>query len=413
MAEYENALMAGNHYRRIPGSLFYTLIDDDTSRKLWDIARDADNKYEQSLRDEEDEIRDEELTKKRAENKKWNEIKRQVSPQVGGSMLNALRFGKDFGAGFLNQLFGMNEEGYTDEGYMDKLWNVPMFHKRNPDGSLSVSLTEDTFPELLAKAMLKRRKEKMEQYNDAIEPTLEELMAGDGAGEKQSGGVTLPGIGAMPKISMPDYAALRKKLDELDIDTQYEAPQKNPLVMIGQALANIDLTSNLAGDWSKTAKIAADFQQYNEEQAKSAKNKNADKKAEIAMWKAMKDISLQEAEANAAMKQAEFGLRWQQAKMNAAMQQAKANMFYGPNGYYGRLTKAQLDYADMQKAENLGKFAGEALKKEKPKMTSEQAMKVLMPKLTQMKAMGFPQNRVNSYINGYLIGVTGGTQGDK
>lgn len=309
-----------------------------------------------------------------------------------------------------NYLVGFGDKRNYDS-YKQRIEEEPVMMKKNDDGSFS--FYGDTFPDFVAKLWAKKKKADEEKYNDAIEPSLEELMVGDGAGEKQSGGIALPGIGAMPKISMPDYAALRKKLDELDIDAQYEAPQKNPLVMIGQALANIDLTSNLAGDWSKTAKIAADYQQYNEEQAKSAKNKNADKKAEIAMWKAMKDISLQEAEADAAMKQAEFGLRWQQLKNEAALQQAKANMFYGPNGYYGRLTKAQLDYADMQKAENLGMFAGQALKKEKPKMTSEQAMKVLMPKLTQMKAMGFPQNRVNSYINGYLMGVTGGTQGDK
>jgi len=309
-----------------------------------------------------------------------------------------------------NYLVGFGDKRNYDS-YKQRIEEEPVMMKKNDDGSFS--FYGDTFPDFVAKLWAKKKKADEEKYNDAIEPSLEELMAGPGEGEKQSAGISLPDIGAMPALSMPDYAALRKKLDELDIDTQYEAPQKDPLVALGQMLANIDLTSNLAGDWSKAAKVAADFQQYNEEQSKNAKNKNADKKAEVAIWKAMKDISLQEAEANAAMKQAEFGLRWQQAKMNAAMQQAKANMFYGPNGYYGRLTKAQLDYADMQKAENLGKFAGEALKKEKPKMTSEQAMKVLMPKLTQMKAMGFPQNRVNSYINGYLIGVTGGTQGDK
>lgn len=345
MAEYENALAAGNPYKKIPGTLWYT------KQANWqDSLAQAEKERRDAIDEELNALKKQNREAEQAERKKWREIKKQVSPQVGGPVLNALRFGKDFMVGLGEYLVGTDGK-LNYESMEDRFKHAPYYGEKGSDGRMHLHI--DTIPDLISKWWFHEDDENIPMLESL--KALEDENGGGKAGEKDSTSVGV-GIGPMPTLQMPDYAALRKKLNELDIDTQYEAPQKNPLVMIGQALANIDLTSNLAGDWSKAAQIAADYQQYNEEQAKSAKNKNADKKAEIAMWKALKDISLQEAEADAAMKQAEFGLRWQQLKNQAALQQAKANAYY--SGYGFGISKA--DAAKMraeQHAINVGRWA--------------------------------------------------------
>ena len=302
---------------------------------------------------------------------------------------------------------------YGDPGnwdsYQDRIKYEPWMHKRDKEGNLHLHV--DTLGDSIAKLLFHENPEPKLPNLEDILVDKEDGIGGGGSGNGV--GISLPGLGAMPNLPKVDWQAIRDKLDNLDIDTDYEAPQKDPLVMAGQALANIDLTSNLAGDWSKAAKIAADFQQYNEEQSKNAKNKSADKKAELAMWKAMKDIALQEAQANEAMKQAEFGMRWKQLQMQSAMNQAKANMFYGPNGYYGRMTKSALDAAENEKAAQLGSVAAMNLKAENPKLSNKDLLKKLTPQLANLRAGNYPTNRVNSWTYGFVKALSEGDNNGK
>lgn len=204
----------------------------------------------------------------------------------------------------------------------------PLFHKRDKNGNLHLHV--DTVGDTVAKLLFGEKPEKDILGLEDLEAGLEKYGAGGGA--SGSNPVALPGLGAMPELPNVDWQAIRDRINNINVDANYEAPQRDPLVALGDFLANIDLTSNLSGDWSKASNKMVEFQKYNEEQEKAAKNRTADKKAELELWKAMKDVAIQEAAANHAMRNAEFGLRWQQAKMNAALAQAKANAFYNTSG---------------------------------------------------------------------------------
>ena len=242
--------------------------------------------------------------------------------------------------------YGLSEflVGYKDQPTLYKNWyqqmeEEPLFHKlvgKDEKGNPKYKAKMETFPEFVTKLWAQRKKRQRDEAQAEIDEIADDYAGLAGLANAPKGaGVSLPGLGSMPELPQVDWQGIRDRINNLDVDTEYEAPRKDPLVMLGEALANIDLTSNLAGDWSKTAKIASDFQQYNNEQAKKAKNLSAEKKADLAMWKAMKDISLQEAQADAAMKNAEFGLRWKQLQMQSAMNQAKANAYYNGLGGTG------------------------------------------------------------------------------
>lgn len=233
--------------------------------------------------------------------------------------------------------------------------------------------------------------------NPALEAYKKELAGGSrggglGAGTGTGTGIKIPGISAINLPSV-DYSALRQKIQDLDIDTEQEVARHNWLTSFGEALANIDLTSNLAGDWSKAAKIMADFDKERNHDEAATRNKSKQQKAELEMWKAMKDVALQEAEQNQALRQAELSLRNQQLQMQAAMQQAKANAFYsgayGPGGWTG---------GDKTKeARVVGGNASLIDIMEKPKMTMQQAAKK-----AKRDAMTLPQKDQVPYILGYM-----------
>lgn len=235
--------------------------------------------------------------------------------------------------GLSDFLVGYKNHPTKYESWNQQMEEEPLFHRylgNDEEGNPKYELKMETFPEFFTKLLVGKKPEKEILGLEDLEAGLEKY--GEGAGAGKSNPLVLPGIGAMPELPNVDWQAIRDRINNINVDTNYEAPQRDPLVALGDFLANIDLTSNLSGDWSKASNKMVEFQKYNEEQEKSAKNKSADKKAELELWKAMKDVAIQEAAANHAMRNAEFGLKWQQAKMNAALAQAKANAFYNTSG---------------------------------------------------------------------------------
>ena len=237
---------------------------------------------------------------------------------------------KDFAGGFLNELFGMNEE---DAGayasYKDRMLNELPFHRTQADGTQKLNIFNpsqwDTLPETLAKFILQKKKDK-----GNLDLDLLEAVQGGGAGARGSASVPGDGfaIGKAPQLQSPDWQALKDKVANLNL-APYEAPQYNPWAALGNMLANIDLTSNLSGDWSKASKIAQDYSDRDAEAKASAANKTKADKNELELWKTAKEMAFEQAKADWAMKQAELGMRYQQLQMQAALAGAKARAYYG------------------------------------------------------------------------------------
>ena len=283
-----------------------------------------------------------------------------------------------------------NEKQDPRDRYIERLKKEPLWQDKN--GNFA--------PDDLTTTFLKLFMNEDDNKVDLQDPLLADFAAGAGkesAGVSGSKPLNLPSIGAMPKLPDVDWQGIRDRINNINVDANYEAPQRDPLVALGDFLANIDLTSNLSGDWSKASNKMVEFQKYNEEQEKAAKNKTADKKAELELWKAMKDVAIQEAAANHAMKNAEFGLKWQQAKMNAALQQAKANAYYGGGLGYGGMNSAMVNMYKQQQASGVGSNSALVDFTDDPDMTPKKALQK-----ANAKAMQIPQDSRVAFIQGYL-----------
>lgn len=217
--------------------------------------------------------------------------------------------------------------------------------------------------------------------------------AGGGSGAKLGLGVSFPAMPKMGVLPDIDYSALRDKIKNIDVDTDLEVPQHNWLTAFGQALANVDLTRNLAGDWSKAAKVLADFDKERNHDEAQTRNQSKKQKAELEMWKAMKEIALQEAEQNQAFKKAELGLRNWQLQTQAALQQAKANAYYGGGFGAGGWTGGD----KTKEARVVGGNASLIDIMDRPSMTMQQAAKK-----AKRDAMTLPQKDQIPYILGYM-----------
>ena len=220
-----------------------------------------------------------------------------------------------------------------------------------------------------------------------------QLAGGGYGGAKGVGAGDFPEI-AVKDISIPnvDYSALRKKIQDMELDTTPEVANHNWLTAFGNALANVDLTSNLAGDWSKAADIMAKFDYERNHDEVATKNRAKQQKAEFEMWKTMKDIALQEAEQNQAYKQAQLSLQNQQRQAQAAMWNAKARAFYGGGGAGGWTGGDK-----TKEARTVGLNSSLIDLMEKPDMTMEQAAKK-----AKRDALMLPQKDQVPYILGYM-----------
>lgn len=216
---------------------------------------------------------------------------------------------------------------------------------------------------------------------------------GGAGGRGAGGGIKFPGLPAAPALPDIDYQAIKDRIKNLDVDASVETPKHNWLTAVGEALANIDLTSNLAGDWSKSAKVMHDFDKERNHDEAQTRNQAKKQKADLEMWKAMKEIALDEAAQNQALKRAELGMRTWQLQNQAAMMQAKANAYYGGGFGGGGWTGGD----KTKEARVVGGNASLIDVMEKPGMTMQQAAKK-----AKRDAMTLPQKDQVPYILGYM-----------
>lgn len=333
--------------------------------------------------------------------KTWDKIKKSVSEGLSEAKTAVMDYYKDLFTGEPSEETKANTEGHNAailgglgnlSDYLGRIESEPFGEQDNfIDTSLKAGYRVGRFPYEFFKWM----RQDDSKDNPVLAAYKKELAGGTNGGGRGAGlgsGVKIPGI-ALAQLPNVDYSALRQKIQDLDLDTEQEVAKHNWLTSFGEALANIDLTSNLAGDWSKAAKILNDYEKEKSHDEAATRNKSKQQKAELEMWKAMKDIALQEAEQNQAMRNAELSLRNQQLQMQAAVQQAKANAFYsgayGPGGWTG---------GDKTKeARVVGGNASLIDIMEKPKMTMQQAAKK-----AKRDAMTLPQKDQVPYILGYM-----------
>lgn len=337
--------------------------------------------------------------------KTWDKIKKSVSEGLSEAKTTVMDYYKDLFTGGPSEKTKTNTEGHNAailgglgnlSDYLGRIESEPFGEQDNfIDTSLKGAYWAGRSPWETLKWLMSGDETK---ENPALEAYKKELAGGSRGGGLGAGtgtGIKIPGISAINLPSV-DYSALRQKIQDLDIDTEQEVARHNWLTSFGEALANIDLTSNLAGDWSKAAKIMADFDKERNHDEAATRNKSKQQKAELEMWKAMKDVALQEAEQNQALQQAKLSLRNQQLQMQAAMQQAKANAFYsgayGPGGWTGGAGGDK-----TKEARVVGGNASLIDIMEKPKMTMQQAAKK-----AKRDAMTLPQKDQVPYILGYM-----------
>lgn len=381
----ETALSKNNPYKRIPGTLLYTKPDEvkqqekEEAQENWEMLKAAGKGFGSGTMD----LANSMYGDDGQERFQWSWL-----------FSNPAKFLGELGGNIGHWAVNTGHKGYGTEGqdprdrYIERLKNEPLWQDKY--GNFA--------PDDVVTSFLKLFMNEDDNNVDLQDPLLADFASGgkESAGFGTSTPVNLPSIGAMPALPNVDWQAIRDRINNIDVDTNYEAPQRDPLVALGDFLANIDLTSNLSGDWSKASGKMAEFQKYNEEQEKAAKNKTADKKAELELWKAMKDVAIQEAAANHAMRNAEFGLKWQQARMNAALQQAKANAYYS-NGGLGRMNSAMVNMYKQQQASGVGSNSALVDFTDDPKMTPKKALQK-----AQIKAMQLPQDSRVAFIQGYL-----------
>ena len=366
--------LAGRGYEKIPGTLFIQPMESkkeeqkkeaeenwETLKKVVKKALVGDGKSKDAF-----------LNRVASEPRDWKNVAKEPLLAVAQGLYDIGEFGdaKNYGS------------------YKERLEQEPLWQRKTKSGEMKFS--PDSIPTSIVK-MLNwfNKSDKEEGTNPVLEDYL--AQAGGVGGVAGSSNPTVPAsnFGSVPQIPGIDYSALRKQLQDLDLDGEYVAPQYSTLDKIGGALARIDLTSKLAGDWSKASEHLSEYSKKEVESKAAAKNKNTEKKQEIAMWKALKDIALQEANQNQAYKQAELGLRWQNAAMNAAMNQAKARAYYGGWGFGGQ--------DKTREARTVGSNAFLIDFAENPKMSIKQANKK-----ARAQAMTLPTKDQVPYILGYL-----------
>ena len=381
----ETALSKNNQYKRIPGTLLYTKPEEvkqqekEEAQENWEMLKAAGKGVGAGTMD----LANSMYGDDGQERFQWSWLFSNPSKFLGELGGNIGHWAVNTG----HKGYGTEDQDPRDR-YIERLRKEPLWQDKY--GNFA--------PDDLTTTFLKLFMNEDDNKVDLQDP----LLADFAAGGKESGGigtstpVNLPSIGAMPVLPNVDWQGIRNRINNIDVDANYEAPQRDPLVALGDFLANIDLTSNLSGDWSKASNKMVEFQKYNEEQEKAAKNRTADKKAELELWKAMKDVAIQEAAANHAMKNAEFGLKWQQARMNAALQQAKANAYYS-NGGVGGMNSAMVN---MYKQQQAGSIGGTVALADFTKDPDIKPKKMLQNAQTQ--AMRLPPESRVSFIQGYI-----------